>query len=139
MTTQIGNFKIEFWDTIDALPYDQFTAFNKYVMLDAELGATVQDFDQKTAKIHRFLASGMIKEGRQALMNLRNVVHNILTETNTRGLAFACLIKKVNGKNLESYDSDHLKELLSKLSKAGLSGAIVYDTTADLKKNLKPN
>ena len=133
------DYGLEFYESIEELPLQRFNAFNKYVMLDAELGATVQDFDQKTTKIHRFLASGMIKEGRQALMNLRNVVHNILTETNTRGLAFACLIKKVNGKNLESYDSDHLKELLSKLSKAGLSGAIVYDTTADLKKNLKPN
>lgn len=130
----LNKHEIEFYDSIDSMPFDRFNAFNKYIMLDAELGSTIMDFDKKTAKIHQLLAKEMLTEARQEMMNIRNVFHNIMTETNVRGFAFATLIKSIDGVDQEQFDIPTLKKTLSKLSKWGLSGAKVYDTTEDLKK-----
>ena len=44
---KLGKHKIEFFESIEIMPFDRFNAFNKYVMLDAELGSDVIAFDQK--------------------------------------------------------------------------------------------
>ena len=44
MNLKVGNINLEFFDGIDVMPMQRFNAFNKFVMLDAELGSTVFDF-----------------------------------------------------------------------------------------------
>ena len=52
---KLGKHNIEFFESIDSLPFCRFNAFNKFVMLDAELGSDVMAFDQKISKIFQFV------------------------------------------------------------------------------------
>ena len=136
---KLGKHNIEFFESIDSLPFCRFNAFNKYVMLDAELGSDVMAFDQKIGKIFQFVGKGMIDEIQGELYNLRNTYHNVMTENNVRGLAFACLIRKIDGEPLDDFGSENLKRILDKLSSWGLEIGTVKSKTADVKKNSKPN
>lgn len=134
MKLQIGKTDLELFDSIDQLPFERFNAFNKYVMLDSELGATVQDFDKITVRVYEFLNKEMYDDAKNELLNLRIVVNNILTGNSSKGLAFASLISKVNGKAMEDYSEDKLKALLLDLSKEGLDVKTVAETASEVKK-----
>jgi len=134
MNVKVGKFELELFDSIDKLPFERFNAFNKYVMLDSELGATVQDFDKVTVRVYEFISKEMYEEAKNELLNLRIVVNNILTGNSSKGLAFASLISKVNGKPLDDYSEEKLKALLSDLSKEGLDVKQVIEAAAEVKK-----
>ena len=103
-------------------------------MLDSELGATVQDFDKVTVRVYEFISKEMYEEAKNELLNLRIVVNNILTGNSSKGLAFASLISKINGKPLEDYSEEKLKALLVDLSKEGLDVKQVIEANAEVKK-----
>lgn len=134
MNVKVGKFELELFDSIDKLPFERFNAFNKYVMLDSELGATVQDFDKVTVRVYEFISKEMYEEAKNELLNLRIVVNNILTGNSSKGLSFASLISKVNGKPLDDYSEEKLKALLSDLSKEGLDVKQVIEAAAEVKK-----
>ena len=125
---------IEFFNDVSELPFARFNAFNKYVMLDSELGATVQDFDKMIVRINEFINKKMPEDARRELMNLRIVYHNILNENDVKGLAFASMIKKYKGKEVDDYSEENLKRILSELSKAGLTIKDVSEKNAEVKK-----
>ena len=136
---KLGKHTVEFYDSIDSLPFARFNSLNKFVMLDAELGSDVIAFDQKISKIFQFLGKEMTKEATGELYNLRNTYHNVMTENNVRGLAFACLIRKIDGEKIEDYSVENLKVVLDKLSNWGLEIGQVKQTSESIKKNLKRN
>lgn len=132
---KLGKHNIEFFESIDSLPFCRFNAFNKYVMLDSELGSDVMAFDKKVGKIFQFLGKEMVAEAKGEMYNLRNVYHNIITENNVRGLAFACLIRKIDGVPVVDFTSENLNQILKKLSDWGLEIGYVKNKTDDVKKN----
>jgi len=136
---KLGKHTVEFYDSIDSLPFDRFNSFNKFVMLDAELGSDVIAFDQKISKMFQFLGKEMTKEATGELYNLRNTYHNIMTENNVRGLAFACLIRKIDDEKIEDYSIENMKSILKKLSGWGLEIGHVKESNDSIKKNLNRN
>ena len=125
---------LEFFESIDEFPLERFNAFNKYVMLDSELGSTIQDFDKNIIRINEFIAKDMLDEAKNELLNLRFVVNNILSENSPKGLAFANTIKKIDGKPLDDYSEEKLRAILKDLSADGLTVKEVYEHNKDLKK-----
>lgn len=132
---KLGKHKIEFYESIDSMPFCRFNSFNKFVMLDAELGSDVMAFDQKVGKIFQFLGKEMVKDALNEMYNLRNTYHNILSENNVRGLAFACLVRKIDGELMEDFSVDNLKTILEKFSSWGLEIGHVKNKTTYVKKN----
>lgn len=108
-------------------------------MLDAELGSDVMAFDKKIGRIFQYIGKGMIDDIQSEMYNLRNTYHNVMTENNVRGLAFACLIRKIDGEPLVDFTSDNLKVVLNQLSEWGLEIGTVSNKTENVKKNSKPN
>ena len=132
MTT--SKSKVEFYDSIDVLNLERFSMFNKFIMLDAEIGATVFDFDKIVVRVHEFIDKELFTEAKNELMNLRLVVNNILTGNSPKGLAFASLIKKINGKEVTDYSDANLKAILNRLSTEGLEILDVHKTIEQVKK-----
>jgi len=132
---KLGKHNIEFFESIDSLPFCRFNSFNRFVMLDAELGSDVMSFDSKVTKIFQFLGKEMTKEALGEMYNLRNTYHNIMTENNVYGLAFACLIKSIDGEPLTDYTTDNLESVLKKLSSWGLEIGDVREKADTVKKN----
>lgn len=126
--------KLEFFESIDKFPLERFNAFNKYVMLDSELGSTIQDFDKNVIRIGEFINKEMIDEAKNELRNLRLVVNNVLSGNDTKGLAFASTVEKVNGVKLDDYSEENLRKLLKKWSDQGLTIGEVSEKIVEVKK-----
>jgi hypothetical protein len=126
--------KLEFYSSIEELPLERFNAFNKYVMLDSELGSNVQDFDKTILRINEFMLKDMKDEASRELQNVRFVINNVLTMNNVKGLAFASMIKTINGKELTDYSETNLKRVLKDLSDDGLTVGEVIKETSEVKK-----
>tara|TARA_R110000744_G_scaffold199039_2_gene318288 strand:+ start:4566 stop:4973 length:408 start_codon:yes stop_codon:yes gene_type:complete len=134
MELALENNKVEFFSSIKELPFTRFNDFNRFVMMDAEIGGTIQDFDKVVIRINEFLVKDLKEEATKELLNLRLIVNNILNGTNYRGLAFACLIKKMNGKEVHDVSSDNLNKILTTLSGSGMTIGNVTDKVDELKK-----
>ena len=134
MKLKVGKYNLEFFDGIDIMPMQRFNAFNKFVMLDAELGSTVFDFDKINTRIMEFVSKDMKEEALRELLNLRLVYNNILQENDTKGLAFASLIKKIKGKEVNDFGETNLKDILLKLSNQGLDNVKIHNVNAEVKK-----
>ena len=132
---KLGKHNVEFYDSIDSLPFCRFNAFNKFVMLDSELGSDVMSFDKKVGKIFQFLGKGMTEEALNEMYNLRITYHNVMTENNVRGLAFACLVRSIDGEAVTDFSESNLSKILDKLSSWGLKIGSVSDTVDTVKKN----
>tara|TARA_R110000744_G_scaffold179347_4_gene298360 strand:- start:6176 stop:6583 length:408 start_codon:yes stop_codon:yes gene_type:complete len=135
MKQKIGKYNLEFYESIDVLPMQRFNAFNKYVMLDAELGATVFDFDKIITRVIEFVDKDMKVEAQKELLNIRIVYNNILNHNDVRGLAFASLIRAINGKEIEDFSQASLNDILIKLSKEGLNNVKIHEINSEVKKN----
>lgn len=131
---KIGKFNIEFFESIDVLPFERFNLFNKYVMLDSELGSTVFDFDKIIARINEFINKDMKDQAQKELLNLRIVYNNVLNCNNIKGLAFASLIRRINGKDVVDFGQDNLTRILSDLSKEGLDNVKLHLKNDEVKK-----
>jgi hypothetical protein len=134
---KLGKHKIEFYDSIDLMPFDRFNSFNKFIMLDAELGSDVIAFDQKISKIFEFLGKEMSKNATNELYNLRVVYHNIMEMNNNKGLAFACLIRSIDGEPLKNYSIENLRAVLEKLNSWGLKMLDVSEHSDNVKKKIE--
>lgn len=134
---KLGKHKIEFYDSIDLMPFDRFNSFNKFIMLDAELGSDVIAFDQKISKIFEFLGKEMSKNATNELYNLRVVYHNIMEMNNNKGLAFACLIRSIDGEPLKNYSIENLRAVLEKLNSWGLKMIDVSEHSDNVKKKIE--
>tara|TARA_R110001599_G_scaffold120898_1_gene292117 strand:- start:146 stop:802 length:657 start_codon:yes stop_codon:yes gene_type:complete len=106
-------------------------------MLDAELGSDVIAFDQKISKIFEFLGKEMTKNATNELYNLRVVYHNIMEMNNNKGLAFACLIRSIDGEPLKNYSIENLRAVLEKLNSWGLKMLDVSEHSDNVKKKIE--
>jgi hypothetical protein len=134
---KLGKHKIEFFESIDLMPFDRFNSFNKFIMLDAELGSDVIAFDRKISKTFEFLNKDMSKNAIDELYNLRIVYHNIMEMNNNKGLAFACLIRSIDGEPMKNYTIENLRLVLDKLNSWGLKMKDVSEQSDNVKKKIE--
>lgn len=131
---ELKGHKIEFFDSIESLPFKRMNEFNKYVIIDSHLGSTIFDFDKSLSKVTQFLQKNMVNETVQEIQNLRQVVFNILNGNDVKGLAFACMIKSIDGKEVTDFSQVNLNKILEKLSEWGLLGVQLLETLSEVKK-----
>ena len=136
MQETINGHKVEFYEGIKDLPFEVFKDFNKNVLLESELGSSVQEFDKNIIRITEFIDKKMDDQAKKELLNMRFTVNNILSGVNYSGLAFACMIKKFNGELVEDRSYSNLNAMVEKLSSPdGLKVGKVKESVSDLKKN----
>lgn len=127
-TEQYGRHKITFYESIDELPIDRFTAWNRYMMIDTNLGATFEDID----RVHLSqLASvlGDTAKSSQVVANLRELVYSLDNRLNYNHHAYCCMIAAIDGVAVDDYTDNGIKETLKRLDKIGV-------TNRDIKKKM---
>lgn len=134
MELNLKSHKVEFFSSIKDLPFERFQEFNRFSMLDTEIGSTMKDFDKVVVRINEFVTKNLKEDATRELLNLRIIVNNILSGTSHKGLAFASLIKKFNGKEVVDYGEENLKKILKVLSDDGMTVGQVEETKESVKK-----
>lgn len=115
-TVQIKGMSVEIYDSIEDLPIMRFHKYNKMLLVDAGIGSDLADFDRHIEKAMRYAASPNPGNAVTELQNLRQNVYFIQSEISPRCLAFAVLVKSVDGEPCDDLSDDGLRKTLALFS-----------------------
>jgi hypothetical protein len=133
ITERYGRHTVVTWETIDELPIDRFTSWNKYMMIDGALGSSFMDIDT----VHLQQLVSIIDDKAKALQqitNLRELVFNVINKLNYKHHAYCCLVHSIDGELITDYSDTGIKETLDKLAKIGMSNGAIKKKIVSAKK-----
>lgn len=133
-TAKIGNHTIELFDSIDSLPVLRYHAFNKMLLIDAGVGSDLSDIDRRIERTARYIKAEEKENAIAEMQNLRQCLYLVLSGLNTEHLAFACLVKSVDGHPCDDLTTEGLKATLDKLAPA--TKKEISDSLAESKKKI---
>jgi hypothetical protein len=131
--------KIEFYDSIEDLPYKNYMKFNKEMMRQNEVGHNFGDVKKRIERSINFIVSGFPDKAIKELNNSLLTFAYSENEINPSGLALATIVKSIDGEKIEDLSSDGLQETLKILTDLGITQKEIETTALKVKKKLKPN
>ena len=131
--------KIEFYDSIEELPYKNYMKFNKEMMRQNEVGHNFGDVKKRIERSINFIVSGFPDKAIKELNNSLLTFAYSENEINPSGLALATIVKSIDGEKIEDLSSDGLQETLKILTDLGITQKEIETTALKVKKKLKPN
>lgn len=118
----INGKKVEIYDSIDELPVIRFHKYNKYLIIDTGVGADLNSVDNHIERAIRYIAKSP-NDAILELQNLRQTIYMISQELSTKHLAFATLVKSINGKERDDLSDEGIRETLSMINDIKLKEA----------------
>ena len=113
---KIGKHKLKVFDSIEDLPIVRHHKFSKLMLIDAHIGSDITDFDSHAERIIRFIKANKPEMAEKELLNMRQNIFMVQSETSPKHLAFAALIQSVDGEEVTDLSDDSLKAVLAKIS-----------------------
>ena len=128
---------VVYYETPQDLPIRRYQKFNKYLMIASEVGETIADYDKRMGRAIVYLKNGDTANAAKELQNARQGVFNALEEYTPTGLALACMVKSVNGKQYNDLTNEGLNSVLDALNEQGYTRGEMLSSIERLKKKLK--
>ena len=125
--------KVLLYEGSDELLIERYQKFQKYLMIEGEIGSSFADYDKRMSKTREFLKADMVKEAMQELNNQRQLVFNVFTEYNPKSRAMAYLVHSIDGK-VYGYTTAEIDEIIERLNSGGLTKGELDNTTDEVKK-----
>ena len=70
----IGKHVVELYDSIEELPVIRYHKYQKYLLVDSGIGATIEDFDKHIEKVRRYCMIGDTSNAQKELENMHSMV-----------------------------------------------------------------
>lgn len=113
---KIGKHQVKVYDSIEELPVVRHHKFSKLMLIDAQVGSTLTDFDAHVERVIRYMRSDKRDLAEKELMVLRQNIYFIQTEISPRHLAYAVLVHTIDGKVNNDLSDEALKAITDKLA-----------------------
>lgn len=117
-TAKIAGKVVEMYDTIEELPITRFHKYNKMLLIDSGIGSDLADFDRHIEKAIRYAGSKTPQMAITELENLRQNVYFMQSELSPRCLAFAALVKSIDGEPCDDLSDAALQKIVETLGDA---------------------
>jgi len=141
MTIEITNLeteekiKVTFYTDIETLPIKRYQLIQKYSLIDAGIGSTLEDIVNKFAKFDHFLEA---KDFESLSVERENILMNInfmLEESSTTSYLLASMVKSINGEKVDVTD-ENIDELVDMFECSDITFGQVKELTSKQKKSL---
>ena len=139
LNVRLNGHYLEMYDSIDELPFARFQEYNRALLIDSGLGSDISAIDRHITQARRYNANGDTANTEQALQNMRQAVFNVLDKSSPEASAFVCLIRRMNGNEVESLGPENTQRIVKELSRGGLTVGKLRGFLAYVKKNWTPN
>lgn len=130
-----GKHVIKLYDSVDELPIGAYQRYNKFLLIDAGIGSSVDDFDAHIVKLAKLIGNNEREKAIQELQNMRQNLFMINSKVSPKYLAFAALVYSIDGKKIEAVSDDDYSELLAKIQE--MPHSLLTKTLDWLKKKLQ--
>lgn len=134
-TLEIGKHKIEQYDSIEDLPMTRYQKFNKFLLIDAGLGSDVEHFAEHANRIAAFIRQDKKEDALKEVRNLTQCVQLVASEVSPAFLAFAALIKSIDGKPVDDLSETGLAKIAETIS--DIPAGVMFAKLSELKKKLE--
>lgn len=134
MKLTINNKVVTFYDSIDELPIKRYNLLNKYSLIDIGVGSDVSDVIRHHQRFNQFLE---LKDYDSLYIENENLMINynfLLNEKNIKGYVLACLIKDVDGEQVNITDTN-IEDYVDFLQESELTYGELEQYSENLKKN----
>lgn len=118
MITEVNGKKVELYDSIESMPIVRFHKYNKMLLIDAGIGSDLGDFDRHIERALIYIRGKDTSKAVSELENLRQNVYFIQSGISPKNIAFAVLVKSIDGKPTNDLSDEALKEICETLSGA---------------------
>ena len=136
-TIDTGQHVIKLYDSVDELPISAYQRYNKFLLIDAGIGSSIDDFDAHLVKLAKLIGNNDREKAAQELQNMRQNLYMINSKISPKYLAFAALIYSIDGKKVEAVSDDDYSELLTQIQE--MPHSLLTKTLDWLKKKLQTN
>lgn len=136
-TIDTGKHVIKLYDSIDELPISAYQRYNKFLLIDAGIGSSVDDFDAHIVKLAKLIGNNDREKAMQELQNMRQNLYMVNSSISPKYLAFAALVHSIDGQKIEAVSDDDYHEILAKIQETPHS--LLTKTFDWLKKKLPTN
>ena len=116
--TTIAGHEVELYDSIDELPILRFHKYNKMLLIDAGIGSDLSDWDTHIEKVIRYCRTKQTELAERELENTRQNVYFVQSGISPKYLAFAALVKSVDGKPTDDLTDAGLQSIVDMLADA---------------------
>lgn len=131
---KVGGVEIEFFETAEKMTMKRYQRFNKYLMVDNEVGSNFAEFNAKMSKAIQFLRKGMGQEAVKELDNFRQMVYHSFMEYSPKNMALALLVAKIDGEECNDITAGGLNKVLDKLDELGFTQELANQKALEVKK-----
>lgn len=114
---KVNKHTVEMYDSIDELPIQRFKKYNKYLLIDSGVGSDLQDVLNHIERAKIYIKANPVMAATE-LDNLRQSIYLVTEEMSPKYMAFAVLVNKIDGKEMEDMSDAGLKKVLEILSEA---------------------
>ena len=126
---------VEIYDSPYSLPELQRIEHDYYSLIHANIGSSMLDIDQHFLPLMTLIGTPDVEAQVDAVNNLRYLLFNIQNkQIGPKPLAFACLVKSVNGDDWKDYTEEGVNKLADVLSTMGLTNDVIADQLPELEK-----
>lgn len=112
-TQRFGKHKVTYYDSINELPITRYHIYNKMLLVDSGIGGSIADFDNHCDRLVAFLHRNELDNAYKEIDNLRQNIFLIQSALSPKHLAFAAIVKEVDGVERNDLTDDGLKETLA--------------------------
>lgn len=105
------------------------------LLVDAGIGSSIADFDSHMERTMAFLAGKKIEEAQKELQNIRQNIYLIQHQLTPKHLAFAAIVKEVDGKPCDDISDEGLKATLKMMEDVSIGN--FDEELADAKKKIE--
>lgn len=109
---KIGKREVEIFDSIEDLPMIRFHKYNKMLLIDGGIGSDLSDFDGHIEKAMAYVKSKTPELANIELENLRQNIYFIQSELSPKHMAFAVLVKSIDGVDKNDLSPEGLQKVL---------------------------
>jgi len=110
--TIIDKKNVEIYDNIDELPIARFHVYNKMLLIDAGIGSDLNDWDAHVERILKYMDKGDTDSAKKELINTRQNIYFIQSGLSPKNLAFAALVRSIDGKECNDLTPEGLGAVL---------------------------
>lgn len=136
-TINTGKHVIKLYDSVDELPISAYQRYNKFLLIDAGIGSSIDDVDIHIVKLAKLIGANEREKAVQELQNMRQNLFMINSNISPKYLAFAALVYSVDGERVDAVSDDDYHELLTKIQE--IPHGLLSKTLDWLKKKLPTN
>lgn len=137
MLNEFNGLKVELYESIDDLPIDRYNKFQRYALIDAEVGASIGDVVSHLNKVANLIKANSNETALKALNNISESIAMIFSEQQPVNSAYVCLIKSINGKPMTDISEVSINNTIALLNSKRAKHSAISMAVNTVKKNLK--